>query len=119
MIGLEMVATGKLSSSEADQLSGLLARDLCDLPGNLIASAIQKHRQSSPFWPALSDIMKHIQPTLDAQAAAQMREQRRNQAYYSNRPPKVETPEEREAFLKQQEMNHELDKKVTGWKGLS
>ena len=60
-----MVTSGKLKAEQLADLETSLAHDLRNYPMDLVENALREHKENSPFWPSLSDLMKHIKPRLD------------------------------------------------------
>ena len=80
-----MVATGKLSASQADELGELLAHDIRNYPLGWIEYAIQQHRKKSAFWPSLSDLMQWIQPRVEHERRMR-RHEKRDKAWIADAP---------------------------------
>lgn len=64
-LAVEVIATGRLKTDESDILVERLTNDLAEYPERWVINAIKKHRKASPFFPALSDIVKHMQFMID------------------------------------------------------
>lgn len=75
-MALEMVRTGQLQADDADDSVTLLANDLAKYPIQWIDDAILAHREQSPYWPKLCDLMASIQPRRLAAEAQMAREER-------------------------------------------
>jgi hypothetical protein len=70
-LAVELVATGKMAKTKSGDLIGILASDLTGTPIDLVQSALRQHKRKSPFWPAVSDLMKFIDESLAARHAEQ------------------------------------------------
>lgn len=60
-----MITAGKLDADRAAELGLMLSHDLRNYPLDWVDDAIRQHREDSPFWPALSDLMKFIKPKVE------------------------------------------------------
>jgi hypothetical protein len=47
-----------------------LTKDLALYPETWVIRAIHEHRKASPFWPAIADLVKHMQPAINAEERA-------------------------------------------------
>ncbi len=60
LVSVEMVATRRLTADQAKTLVPMLEQDLAEYPPEEVIEALKRHREESPFWPALSDLLSLI-----------------------------------------------------------
>lgn len=102
-LSVELQATGRLKSENTDMLVLSLTKDLAEYPETWVLKAIIEHRRTSPFWPALADLVKRMQPQIDIRAAARNSEMARQQ-FLRDRQKSLPRPKrlpeaERKAFV--------------------
>ena len=79
-LSVELQATGRLRSEDTEKLVMALTRDVAEYPQQWVLRAIVEHRKIGPWWPALADLVKQMQPQIDLRNSARRREQSRHQA---------------------------------------
>jgi hypothetical protein len=70
LLTVELTTAGRLKGDNVDLLVETLTKDLALYPETWVIRAIHEHRKASPFWPALADLVKHMQPAIDAEERA-------------------------------------------------
>lgn len=121
-----MVTCGKLKAEQAGEISEILAHDLRNYPMDWVEDAIRQHKEESPFWPSLSDLMKFIRPRVEWQRRASERKRREEEIarYKANEAP--EDPQEirtaaaekwrQEGRARLEELSQEQEKEEQEWK---
>lgn len=74
------MTSGRMKEPASDDLLRLLIDDLSQYPEPWVLRAISDHRKSSPWWPSLADLVKHMQPSIDSRQRSEAFEANRRQS---------------------------------------
>ena len=69
LVSVELVSSKRLTREQAMILQPVLEDDLAGIDPGIAIEAIRRHRFASPYWPAISDLMKHVE-TIEAERKA-------------------------------------------------
>lgn len=90
-LALNLVASGRITADQADDLVAIRADDLAVHDGDVVVDAIRRYRKTKPFFPDLCD----LQPIISAILA-----ERFNPAVKKPEPEFNPNPQERERMAR-------------------
>ena len=65
-MAIEKLSTGIIKPGADEILIPILIDDLSELPEDLAMLAIEKHNKTSKWWPHISDLLKLVEPEIEA-----------------------------------------------------